>query len=167
MNWQVNKPIVVPFDFSDHAKAAVRQALEMADSPEQVHVVHVLALITPTEPGVGWGMIDDGQRMAQTMEAMLLELPDPEFEGVDMTVRLGDAGTEVAQYVDELDAGLVVVGSHGRTGLTRIVLGSVAERVARMAKCPVLIVKLPTAKEKAAEPPSNESHTETDGVFVI
>lgn len=60
----------------------------------------------------------------------------------------GDPAAEILRYAGEERCDLVVVGTHGRTGLTRVVLGSVAERVARQAPCPVLVVHGRDLREK-------------------
>ncbi len=60
---------------------------------------------------------------------------------MNVEILIGDPGHEIANYAEELDAGLVVVASHGQTGLRHLLLGSVAERVVRLAKCPVLVLK--------------------------
>jgi nucleotide-binding universal stress UspA family protein len=142
MAWTIGKPIVVPFDFSDHAMEAVRKALELASDPTLVHCLHVLPFIIPTEPGVAWGMVDDGERLRQALESMQAQLPEREFGKLHIDARFGDPGAVVAERAKDLDAELIVIGSHGRSGLVRLMLGSVAEQVTRLAPCPVLVVKL-------------------------
>jgi nucleotide-binding universal stress UspA family protein len=56
-------------------------------------------------------------------------------------VRFGDAGDAIAQLASDIEADLVVVGTHGHRGLERLLLGSVAENVVRLAPCPVLVVR--------------------------
>jgi nucleotide-binding universal stress UspA family protein len=150
MAWQLTHPVVVAFDFSMHAKEALRKAITLVDSPSQIHVVHVLPFMIPTEPGVVWATVDDASRIEHVLENLAETVPESEFGKVCFDVRLGDPGQVISDRAEELNADLVVVGSHGRTGLTRLVLGSVAERVTRLAHCPVLVVKLPVEKEKAA-----------------
>lgn len=58
-------------------------------------------------------------------------------------VRSGDPADTILDYADEVDADIIVAGTHGRTGLHRRVIGSVAERLVRHARCPVLTVRLP------------------------
>ncbi len=157
MTWHINQPVVVPFDFSDHSKQAVELAVKLADDPGRVHVLHVLPFLIPTEPGVVWGTIDDSSRIDHALEAMREALPEPKFGQVAFEVRLGDPGSVAAQRAEELSAGLMVVGSHGRTGISRMVLGSVAERVTRLAPCPVLVVKLTTGQEPAGEPTAQQA----------
>lgn len=151
MSWSVTKPVVVPFDFSEHAFAAVRQAVVIAENPQQVHALYVIPFLVPTEPGVVWGTIDDESRIQHAMQEMVKSLPVDEFGTIHLEVRIGDPGHVAAERAEELSAELVVVGSHGRTGISRLFLGSVAERVTRMAHCPVLVVKLAPRAEQAAE----------------
>ncbi|RMF43280.1 MAG: universal stress protein [Planctomycetota bacterium] len=143
MAWQIKNPILVPFDFSEHAMAAMEKAVEIADDPSQVHALHVLPFLVPSEPGVVWGTVDDASRIEHAIAAMAEALPEAKFGKICLDVRLGDPGKVAAQRAEELHAELVIVGSHGRTGLSRMVLGSVAERVTRLAHCPVLVIKLP------------------------
>ena len=152
MAWSIKKPVVVPYDFSEHGMAALRKAIDLVEDPHQIHVIHVLPFMIPTEPGVVWATIDDAERIRHALESMTEQIPEAQFGNVQLDVRLGDPGQVVTDLADELDAELVVLGSHGRTGLTRLVLGSVAERVTRLAHCPVLVVKLPLARAKGAEP---------------
>lgn len=149
MIWNIKKPVIVPFDFSEHGLAALRKAEELVDNPQQIHVVHVLPFMIPTEPGVVWATIDDAGRIRHALESMSNMVSEQQFGNVVLDVRLGDPGQVVADLAEQLDAELIVIGSHGRTGLTRLVLGSVAERVTRLAHCPVLVVKLPVAEQVA------------------
>ncbi len=142
MSWNIERPIVVPFDFSEHAMQAVRKATELVSDSHQIHCMHVLPFITPTEPGVVWGAIDDEERLKHALESMHLQLPESQFGRLQVEVRFGDPGTVVSDRAQELNAELIVIGSHGRSGLARWMLGSVAERVVRLAHCPVLVVKL-------------------------
>lgn len=142
MGWTAKRCIVVPFDFSDHSHAAIDMALEMADDPKHVHVVHVLPFIIPTEPGVVWGMVDDSQRIEHALQALNDELKDAQYAGVGREVMMGDPGAVIADRASELQADLIILPSHGRTGFSRLLLGSVAERVVRLAHCPVLVFKL-------------------------
>lgn len=151
MVWNIEKPILVPYDFSEHGIAALRKAVELADDPRQIHVVHVLPFMIPTEPGVVWATVDDTDRIRHALESLRAHISEQRFGNVQLDVRLGDPGQVVTDLADELDAELVIIGSHGRTGLTRWVLGSVAERVTRLAHCPVLVIKLPVATVKTEQ----------------
>jgi nucleotide-binding universal stress UspA family protein len=77
------------------------------------------------------------------MREMLTE-GDVDPEKVQLVFTIGDAGIEVTEMAKEQDVDLIVVPSHGRRGFQRMLLGSVAERIARLAPCPVLLVKQPS-----------------------
>jgi nucleotide-binding universal stress UspA family protein len=130
-----SKTIVVPWDFSDSSKEALRQAVYLANSHDQIEVVHVTPYPSAAEPGIIWG--------AQTQETIGVNLETSFRNEVDVkfTTLFGDPGSQVAELAKEREAGLIVISSHGRTGMTRLLLGSVAERVVRLASCPVLVLR--------------------------
>lgn len=142
MSWLVDKPVVVPFDFSEHSGTALKRALTLVARPEQIHVLHVLPFLIPTEPGVVWATVDDAHRVQHALENLRDAISPMNLGNVELEVRLGDPGQVACERAEELGAELIVVGSHGRTGLSRMLLGSVAERVVRLAHCQVLIVKV-------------------------
>lgn len=144
MSWIIRKPIVVPFDFSDHSQAALKRALAMTDDATNIYVLHVLPYLVPAEPGVVWASVDDAERVNHALEGLRKRLAGSMFENLKLEIRIGDPGQVVADRAAELGAELIVVGSHGRTGISHFFLGSVAERVARLAHCPVLVEKLST-----------------------
>jgi len=141
MSWLPKQNVVVPVDFSDESFAAVDTALEMVAGPTHLHVVHVLAEIVATEPGVIWEVIDDESRRADAQDALRARLVDTRYEGIDIHVAFGDPGYQVANLAQEIHADLIVLPSHGRTGLARLMIGSVAERVVRLSHCPVLVLR--------------------------
>lgn len=157
MSWTISKPIVVPFDFSEYAMEALRKAIELSSDSSSVYCLHVLPFITPTEPGVVWGVVDDGERLRLALESMRQLLPEREFGNLQIEVRFGDPGSVVADRAKELGAELIVIGSHGRSGIARLMLGSVAERVTRLAPCPVLVVKLQPHPVETVESAKSES----------
>ncbi len=137
-----NCKVVVPFDVSDESIHAVKLALSMVDSAEDIHVVHVLTQISPGYPGYVWDAIDDAHRIQHAQQAVKEKLSNIS-QDLHVAIFIGDAGHEIAAYADNIDAGLIVIPSHGRRGVARILLGSVAERVLRLAHCPVLVLKKP------------------------
>jgi len=141
MHWLPRKTVVVPIDFSDDAFAALETAAEMAIDRADLHIVHVLPLMEPTDPGIIWATVDDESRRVHAVKALRKELADRGFDDIDLLIRFGDPGHEIAKYAKEIQAGLVVVSSHGQTGLRHLLIGSVAERVVRLAHCPVLVLK--------------------------
>jgi nucleotide-binding universal stress UspA family protein len=141
MTWLRKAKVVVPVDFSDDSFEAVDIALQLAETPAGVTVVHVLADLSPVEPGVVWGTTDKESRTAHVLEAIRQRLDDAKYGGIQLEVLFGDAGHEIAALAQREGAELIVLPSHGRTGIKRILIGSVAERVVRLAHCPVLVLR--------------------------
>jgi len=143
MAWVVRDQVFVPFDFSAHSRVAVDKALELVESPSQVHILHVLPTFVPLAPeGFPVEAIDDRVRIEYTQKSLEEEFADSKYAGTVREVLIGDPGTICAERAEAIGAGLIVVPSHGRSGLTRMLLGSVAERIIRLAKCPVLVLKI-------------------------
>lgn len=140
--------ILVPTDFSDCASPAVRYGAELAEKfgAELVllHVVPdaVLALpdaVMPTPvPAANLDVLTDSGKLglANLIAAEKLEARNPRAE-----VRIGSPAAEVVAAAKDLHADLICIGTHGRGGLSRVLLGSVAEEVVRDAPCPVLTVR--------------------------
>jgi len=140
--------ILVPTDFSDCALPAVRYAAELADKfgAELVllHVVPdaVLALpdaVMPTPAPVADlnALTEAGKTgLANLIAAEKLEPRHPRTE-----VRIGSPAAEIVAAATDLHADLICIGTHGRGGIARVLLGSVAELVVRQAPCPVLTVR--------------------------
>lgn len=141
MSWLPKKTVVVPVDFSDESFAALDTALTLVTGPKDVHVVHVLPTLELAEPGVIWGTIDDEGRRHHALQALAERLRDKRHAECHLVVKFGDPGHEIANYVAEAKAELIVLPSHGRTGIRRMLIGSVAERVVRLAHCPVLVLR--------------------------
>ena len=141
MKWLPRRTVVVPIDFSDDSLAAMDTAREMVEDLADLHAVHVLPVLEPNDPGVIWYNIDDASRSRHAGEALRKELVGRGHEGMEVAVRFGDPGHEIARYAEEVAAGLIVVSRHGQSGLKQILIGSVTERVVRLAHCPVLVLK--------------------------
>ena len=141
MSWLPKQNVVVPIDFSDESFAALDTALSLAAKPANIHVIHVLPLMEMTEPGFIWDMVDDNSRRKHAEDALRERLRDAKYAGVNVVVAIGDPGREVADFAESRHADLIVLSSHGRTGLSRLLIGSVAERIVRLAHCPVLVLR--------------------------
>jgi nucleotide-binding universal stress UspA family protein len=141
MSWLPKKSVVVPVDFSEESFAAVDLALQLVDTPAGVHVVHVLAEIVATEPGVVWEVVDDQSRREHAEAALGERLSDAKYKGIRVHIEFGDPGHQIADFAAKVGAQLVVLPSHGRRGLARLMIGSVAERVVRLCHCPVLVLR--------------------------
>jgi nucleotide-binding universal stress UspA family protein len=139
--WFPKRTVIVPVDFSPEWLDAVGVGLQLVDSPAHLHVVHVVVDITPLEAGEVWGVIDPQQRIEQMEKALKQRLAAANYAGVQITVLLGEPAHGIASFAQDKAAELIVIPSHGRTGLTRLLIGSVAERVVRLAHCPVLVLR--------------------------
>jgi nucleotide-binding universal stress UspA family protein len=141
--WSINKSILVPYDFSDHCMTAVDRALEIADAPSQVHILHVLPTFVPLAPeGFPVEAIDDRVRLDAAHKALDEEFADPKYANVSKEILIGDPAAITAERASAIDADLIVLPSHGRSGFTRLMLGSVAEQIVRHSQVPVLVVKI-------------------------
>ena len=141
-SYLANKKILVPFDFSEQAARAVSEAAAMADPSTRICLVHVLmpAHVISLEPGMLVDLGADATRIATAVEAMQKRFANL-HEGTEFLARIGDPGMEIAACAEEIGADLIVMPSQGRTGVTRLLLGSVAERVVRLAHCPVMVLR--------------------------
>ena len=133
--------VIVPVDFCADSMAAIDVGLQLVDSPQHLHEVHVIIDITPLEAGEVWGVIDPQARVEQIEKLLKQKLAGPNYAGVNIAVLLGEPAHGIANYAQEKHAELIVIPSHGRTGITRLLIGSVAERVVRLAHCPVLVLR--------------------------
>lgn len=154
--------ILVGTDFSNQAESALAMARDIVlRAPgAELHVLHVVAPIVGAVgiSGVGPNLateLTESLDRARTALQNVCRTGDPSL--VSRTtghVRTGDATTEITALATALDADLIVVGTHGLTGLERILLGSVAETVTRNAPCSVLTtrIKKETPPEELIEP---------------
>ena len=141
------KRILVPVDFSMHSETAVRLAADLARRYEgALDLVHVFepivyplpdgyVLFTPLQLNELVAQLE--QQLTRT-KAMARAAGAPQ---VETHVRQGACATDICDFAREGAFDLIVMGTHGRTGLSHLLLGSVAERVLRTAPCPVLTVK--------------------------
>ena len=136
--------ILVAVDFSEHAGRALDHALALRRAlGAEVHALHVCPLLAYALGDAHPDAPDFEARVHARVDAELGRLRERAEAGgfVLRTHRVdGSPGTHMAAFADELGADLIVVGTHGRTGLDRMLLGSVAERVLRLAHVPVLAV---------------------------
>lgn len=141
MSWIQKNRVVVPVDFSEASFAALVPALEFVKDASHLYVIHVLSHLHPAEPGMMWHTVEEQTRKQHVEEALHQQLSKPEYEGIQTGIAIGDPSSEILDYAKAHAADLIVISSHGRTGLRRFLLGSVAERVVRFSHCPVLVIR--------------------------
>lgn len=139
------KQILVPIDFSDCSKKALEYAIPFAR--EHNAVITMLYVADPAYHVGEYGGIDYAQlegSMREEGEKELAQLAEDQLRGIVSTgtlVRLGSPAREIIEAACSLPADLIVISTHGRTGLKHVFLGSVAEHVVQRAPCPVLVVR--------------------------
>ncbi|QDT00245.1 universal stress protein [Adhaeretor mobilis] len=138
MNWFEGKKLLVPIDFSENSHRALDTALGMGTD---VCAVNVGVNLSVTSPESVWGALTEQSQREHIKEAFWKNFADERYRGIDFRVSFGDPGYEIASLAEEIGADVIVMPSHGRTGIKRILLGSVAERVLRLAHCPVLVLR--------------------------
>ncbi len=136
------KGVLVPTDFSETSDAALQHGVDMARFfGARLYFVHV--------PGA-------------TGENFEADFPLPEFEAAvqkrletfisreelarlqpEYAIRVGPTSDEIVRYAEAREVDLIVMGTHGRTGMAHLLMGSVAEQVIRLASCPVMLVRAP------------------------
>jgi nucleotide-binding universal stress UspA family protein len=141
------KTILHPTDFSERSALAFRLACTLAgDYGARLMIVHVAelpAIVHGTSfmclPEVDFGQLRDQLDRLQPADSTLR---------VERHLTQGNAATEILRLAQDAQADVIVMGTHGRTGLSRLLMGSVAEEVMRSAMCPVVTVKAPLPSRK-------------------
>ncbi len=152
------RSILFPTDFSDCGNYALHYAASLARSfGASVICVHV---IEPMVPTVGYTGMTEPLPIADISDQLedsagrelprIAESEDCVGLEVEELIVHGEAAAEIVRVAKEREVDLIVISSHGRTGLGRILFGSTAEAVVRHASCPVLVVK-PSQDEEEAD----------------
>jgi nucleotide-binding universal stress UspA family protein len=144
------KTILHPTDYSPPAENAFHMACSLArDHGGRVIILHV---VVPPVVGPGGGLLTPppgGDWEALERQLRQVQPPDPKVP-VEHRLERGDPAAEILRVAEERNCDLIVLGSHGRSGLARLLMGNVADKVVRKAHCPVLVVKTPFPEDPAA-----------------
>jgi nucleotide-binding universal stress UspA family protein len=154
------RTILFPTDFSDCAN----YAFGLASSLARDHGANLIVLHVATPPhSVTFGelerMLEQRGGYRKELEEKLRRfcVPDSKIL-IEYRLEEGNPASEILHAANQGNCGLIVMGTHGRTGLGRVLLGSVAEQVVRKAPCPVVTVKAdPSATSPAQDAPQQES----------
>lgn len=137
------KKILVATDFSDHAAYAIEHAEVLAKQFEaEILLLHVIESFTYSLTD-SMTVIGHDQALSATAEALLENLQNrlvAEGFSVERVLVHGTAYKEIVEKAKEAASDLIVIGTHGRTAMEQLLLGGVAEKVVRLATCPVLTV---------------------------
>lgn len=138
--------ILVPTDFSAHADEALDYAIELAKTLQArltlLHVVHLTPLAMGDIGASGLvPYLEEMEADAQNrLQALLHRVHQEGLQGETAIVQ-GAPFQIIVDTAASKDIDLIVMGTHGRTGLTHVLMGSVAEKVVRLAPCPVLVTR--------------------------
>ncbi len=144
------KKILCPFDFSENSQEALQYAIHLMlkDDDASLYLVHVVdnrvfdysGPFYEQELPVMNVTLDQSTR-EQLEKKLLAEVPEKIQNRVETIILFGVPFLEIITAARDNDIDLIVIGTHGRTGLAHMLIGSVAEKVVRKAPCPVLSVK--------------------------
>ncbi|MGA3085725.1 MAG: universal stress protein [Thermodesulfobacteriota bacterium] len=143
------KSILVPTDFSEFSDKALQQAIDIAKQFKgKVYLLHVVGIViqcavdycldVQTVNEVEQKSINSAKKMA---EEQLAKFPDSKLIDISIDIRKGTTYEEILKDEQGKKIDLIVIASHGKTGLRHYLIGSVAEKVVRSAKGPVLLVR--------------------------
>ena len=136
------KKIVCPIDFDDNSIAALHYARDLAKAQDAaLHVMHVVSipLVSPGFPGEPYPVVSEEPSYLE-----LQKIAREHLEGkvrYEVAIRTGKPAETINKAAEDLGVDLIVMATHGRTGVTRLFLGSVAEHVVRGSSRPVLTIR--------------------------
>lgn len=151
------KTFVVAYDFSAHADAALYAAVDLSKRFEaDLHLLHVVHEPTLAYPTIEFGGSTPVEAMALDVREAAVKALENVASGIELNPgRISAHVTQglavdrsIVAFCEEVHADLLVIGTHGRTGMSHAFLGSVAERTLRRAPCPVLTVRGQEASEE-------------------
>lgn len=143
------KQIVVPTDFSEYSDKALKQAIDIAKQyNSRIYLLHVVGSVIQCtidyclDPKTINTVEQESIAAAKKMiQEQILKFPDSKTLEIVADIRKGTPYEEILKAQQERKGDLIIIASHGKTGLIRHLMGSVAEKVIRQSKCSVLLVK--------------------------
>lgn len=143
------KKIVVPIDFSDYSKKALQYTVQFCKSMQaEIILVYVIEpMIYPADLSMGQMVIPQNElNLDQKAKSELEELAKSEIGDLlkyQILIKMGKPFVEIIETASEQDADLIIISTHGHTGVEHLLFGSTAEKVVRKAPCPVLTIREP------------------------
>ena len=141
------KRILLPTDFSDYSATATKYACELAAKFDaELHLLHALEVHLASVPTFGMGLappkyLHESRAAAEKALDGVLDTQWAAGRKVVRAVVEGSPKVEIVRYARTHEVGVIVLATHGRSGLAHVLIGSVAESVVRTAPCPVLTVR--------------------------
>jgi nucleotide-binding universal stress UspA family protein len=141
-------------DFSESSEFACTRAVDLArQCGAKLTVIHAYAEPLMAE---GFAYVPD---IRPELEERLARIAEGEQNvELERVLEVGTPAETIVDYAREQDCDLIVLGTHGRTGLTHMLMGSVAERVVRLTECPVMVVGLRTAEKTRRVRSEHKAH---------
>jgi universal stress protein A len=150
--------ILVPVDFGKAADHALTIAMQLAKVLQaRLTLLHVVQTSLMPGPHVGAGVtpyLDEVEAQAQQILGQYAQCVEAAGITCDTVIDLASPFQCIVDYAAKQQVDMIVMGTHGHTGLQHMLLGSVAERVVRMAPCPVLVTQ---GRQEKAEPAETEA----------
>ncbi len=131
--------VIVPWDFSDHAKAALKYTFQHYAS-DGIRVICILERPSPYGPGLNWGPEIERKAIESCVEDFFQTVDEGHSTGLQFFAEFGDPSDEIVRFANRNEADLIVMSTHGRTGLNQIIMGSVAQKVAAKTACPIMLL---------------------------
>ena len=160
------RTILVPVDFSPFSERALNTACSLAETfGSEIHLLYVKDAFSCIFPEVGMPTYGTGEFLAHQAEIAndrLSALPGKQREGdlqIVRQIRDGTPYAEIINYAGEESVDLIVIGTHGRSGLDHVLLGSVATHVVRESPCPVMTVRGIASDFHGADEESDHEHS--------
>ena len=141
MSWLKRKSVLIPIDFSELSYQALGPAKELVEDVSALKLIHVLSPLHPADPAAMWDTLRDDDRKQKVKAFTHDKLGEMGHGELPSEVVIGDPTSKIVDYAQEIDADLILMPSHGRKGVKRFLIGSIAEQVVRLSHCPVLILK--------------------------
>jgi nucleotide-binding universal stress UspA family protein len=166
--------ILVTTDFSEYSASALEYAVSLAESYNAtIHLIHVVDPFSRRAKHKSGGRAKNSELVMQetaqqAMKKFVVESVD-EYVEVKQVIRLGHPADEIARYAKEERMDLIIIATHGRTGLAHVMIGSIAEKVIRISSVPVLAIKPTAVIEKliAEEDVVEELHLQEPEDFMV
>lgn len=142
------RKIVAATDFSEASLIAVETAFNLTlESDATLYLLHIMEFPMVTDPVIGVVPPPADELYGEQMQRLKELIPENVKDlKIETAVLQGSAAKEIADFARKKEADMIIVGTHGRKGLTRMLMGSTAESLLRQAPCQVLVVKQKLAK---------------------